>query len=279
MNSLVLTFLTVFVLGAYFIFAKGSLYNRLKTQSIKKFWILEGLKVVGVFTLIFSNIYLFIKSLNIAVPVAIVVSYIPRVVTKNRERRAAELRRKSWPLVIDQLSSATASGVALHAALLEIVARGPVALRDEFLAFSDSFRQEGSLEKGLTSLVDHSGIRQDQAHSSRAAQLKASILIARDFGGQEVGAILRNLSAHLRQRESAFDEVAIRQEWIKNGAVLASITPWLLLLILSLHSQTISAYNSSSGRIVLITGLFITVVAYKWINLIAHSVTSQYALK
>jgi hypothetical protein len=78
----------------------------------------------------------------------------------------------------------------------------------------------------------------------------------------------------LRQRERAFDEIAIRQNWIKNGAALAALTPWLLLLVLSLHSQTIDAYNSNAGRTVLIVGLIATGLAYKWIYYISESLSS-----
>ena len=100
-------------------------------------------------------------------------------------------------------------------------------------------------------------------------------MLFRSFGGPEIGVILRNLSINYRQKESALDEIATRQSWIKNGAVLASLTPWILLVILSFHPQTISAYNSNSGRAVLVVGLVLTVIAYKWITRISQSVLSR----
>jgi tight adherence protein B len=105
--------------------------------------------------------------------------------------------------------------------------------------------------------------------------LKSTILLARDFGGPEIGVILRNLSINYREKESALNEIATRQSWIKNGAMLASLTPWILLVILSFHPQTISAYNSNSGRAVLLVGLVLTVIAYKWITRISQSVLSR----
>ena len=126
----------------------------------------------------------------------------------------------------------------------------------------------------MNDFVSAASLREAKSHYRMAAQLKSTILIARDCGGQEIGPILRNLSMHLRQRERAFDEIAIRQNWIKNGAALAALTPWLLLLVLSLHSQTIDAYNSNAGRTVLIVGLIATGLAYKWIYYISESLSS-----
>lgn len=244
-------------------------------RKYRKEWIANSLQTLAYQLLAFSIIFLVTRSTNIALPISIIVSYLPQILKRNKKRKEFELRRKSWPLVIDQLATATASGVSLHSALLEMDTRGPECLKLEFGSFKETFQKEGSLERGLSTLVESAKLRVSASHTRRAVQLKSTLLIARDFGGHEVGAILRNLSAHLRQKERAFDEISIRQDWIKNGAILAALTPWLLLLILSLHSQTVTAYNSASGRFVLLTGLVITVIAYKWINRISSSVAQE----
>ena len=76
----------------------------------------------------------------------------------------------------------------------------------------------------------------------------------------------------LRQRERTQNEISLKQEWIKNSAVLASVTPWVLLLVLSFQAQTIEAYNQVGGRLVLLTGLVLTALAYLWISKISESV-------
>lgn len=269
-----LLFFALFTSGAFLFF---SLNSRLRIVTQPKFIkerLYRALTFISFQAIFFSLVFLITRSVNISLPVSIILSYIPRIYKKSKERKEDEARRKSWPLVIDQLSTATASGVSLQQALSEMVTRGPLALQDEFQTFKNSFASSGSLTIALNDFVSAASLREAKSHYRMAAQLKSTILIARDCGGQEIGPILRNLSMHLRQRERAFDEIAIRQNWIKNGAALAALTPWLLLLVLSLHSQTIDAYNSNAGRTVLIVGLIATGLAYKWIYYISESLSS-----
>lgn len=269
-----LLFFTLFTSGAFLFFSLNSHLRIITRPKLIKRKFFQALTFISFQGIVFSLIFLITRSVNISLPVSIILSYIPSIYKKSNDRKEDEARRKSWPLVIDQLSTATASGVSLQQALSAMVTRGPQALHDEFKAFKNSFVSSSSLTIALNDFVSAAALRGAKSHYRMAAQLKSTILIARDCGGQEIGPILRNLSAHLRHRERAFDEIAIRQNWIKNGAALAALTPWLLLLVLSLHSQTIDAYNSNSGRTVLIVGLIATGLAYKWIFYISESISS-----
>lgn len=269
-----LLFFALFTSGAFLFFSLNSRLSIITQPKLIKERLYRALTFISFQAIFFSLVFLITRSVNISLPVSIILSYIPRIYKKSKERKEDEARRKSWPLVIDQLSTATASGVSLQRALSEMVTRGPLALQDEFQTFKNSFASSGSLTIALNDFVSAASLREAKSHYRMAAQLKSTILIARDCGGQEIGPILRNLSMHLRQRERAFDEIAIRQNWIKNGAALAALTPWLLLLVLSLHSQTIDAYNSNAGRTVLIVGLIATGLAYKWIYYISESLSS-----
>lgn len=261
----------LFCCGTILLFARGARFKEFHKSRRTKAHLIGLTKFLSVFVFTFSMMNLITRSTNISLPVSLIVSYFPIVYRRQKIRKEAENRRKSWPLVIDQLSTATASGVSLHMAVIEMATRGPQSLHEEFNSFEKSFKESGSLAAALNDFVKAARNRGTKSHTRMAAQLKSTILIARDYGGQEIGPILRNLSMHLRNRERALDEIAIRQNWIKNGAALASLTPWLLLLVLSLHSQTVAAYNSSAGRIVLFIGLAITIVAYKWISKISDS--------
>lgn len=272
MTFLPIAALTFYVTGAYFFFSRGNIIRRFANVKFRTQKLGLALKTLAVQTLSFSIIFVMTRSVNISIPISIIVSFIPKIYTRRKEQKADESRRKSWPLVIDQLSTATASGVPMHISLMEMATRGPIALREEFVSLKESFLEQGSLERALEKFAETARNRGSRTHARRANQLKSTILIARDFGGQEVGPILRNLSAHLRRHERTYDEIAVRQGWIKNGAILASVTPWLLLIILSLHSQTITVFNSPSGRVVLLAGLLVTGLAYKWISLISDSV-------
>jgi len=231
------------------------------------------LKTTSIFVLTYFLIHFFTKSFSISLPIAFLLSHLPRIQRSNERKRIEEARRKSWPLVIDQLASATQSGVPLHKALDEMRNRGPAPLKEQFLAFSANFQEEGSFEKALEKFTESAHTSHTFGHDEIAVKVKATLLIARDCGGLEVGPILRNLGALLRQRERALSEVAVKQEWIKNGAALAAGTPWVLLILLSLNPQTRVAYNSSGGWLVLLIGLSLTLIAYFWISRISLSVS------
>lgn len=265
----------LFLAGSLLLFSRPKHYQKFNFHYLFRKKIVGILKFFSTQIFAFCSIFLITRSINISIAISFLLSYLPILYTREKTRKAEENRRKSWPLVIDQLSTATASGVALHIALAEIAIRGPVALHGEFKIFRESFLRSGSLTVALNDFVSAANQRDSKSHSRMAAQLKSTILIARDCGGQEIGPILRNLSMHLRQRERTLDEIAIRQNWIKNAAGLASLTPWLLLLLLSMHTQTIAAYNSDSGRIILLIGLLFTAVAYKWITQISKSVSIE----
>lgn len=275
MRIIPLAAFALYLSGAYFFFSRGRLIRRFISLKFPNNKILLALKTLAVQTLSFSIIFILTRSASISLPISIVMSFVPKIYARKKEQKNEESRRKSWPLVIDQLSTATASGLPMHIALMEMATRGPIALREEFVALQKSFLKLGSLERALEEFAETAGSRGSKNHLRRANQLKSTILLARDFGGQEVGPILRNLSVHLRRYERTYNEIAVRQGWIKNSAILASVTPWLLLLILSLHSQTVSAFNSPSGRMVLLSGLLATGLAYKWISSIADSVAPQ----
>ena len=242
-----------------------------KSQNVKT--ILQSLSTtIGVFLLTSFLMYFYSKSFSISLPIAFLLSYLPRI-KKNKERkRDVEERRKSWPLVIDQLSTATQSGVPLHRALDEMCNRGPVPLKVQFLVFSKSFQEEGSFEKALEKFVESAHACHPLGRDEIAVKIKTTLLVARDCGGLEVGPILRNLGAVLRQRERALSEVIVKQDWIKNGAALAAGTPWVLLVLLSLNTQSRATYESGGGRIILLIGLTLTLIAYAWISRISHSV-------
>ena len=264
-----------YCIGAVMFFARGDLYRKIFKPSMWQKKLGVSLRMLAALSSTFAGTFLITRSVNISLPISLILSYLPVIFRRNKARKEEESRRKSWPLVIDQLSTATASGVSLPLALVATGSRGPSALQHEFTSFAKSFNNSGSLAIALNEFVHAATERGSRSHSRMAAQLKSTILIARDCGGLEIGPILRNLSMHLRHRERALDEIAVRQNWIKNGAALASLTPWLLLLVLSLHSQTIMAYNSDAGRLVLLSRLLMTGLAYRWIARISESVSTE----
>ena len=87
--------------------------------------------------------------------------------------------------------------------------------------------------------------------------------MARDVGGTELTTVLRNLASYLRQESAIRSEVEGRQSWVVNAARLGVAAPWVVLLLLATRPEAAAAYNTAAGGAVIITGLVVTVVAYR----------------
>jgi len=274
MSKIELLLFAGYALGIVLFTTNETNFRSLMSKNKKHDFLIIVTKTITTFLVAYLLFFFVTHSVSISLPLALLSSYLPQLHRKTRKRKEEEIRRKSWPLVIDQLASATHSGVPLHKALNQMQERGPVPLAPIFFAFSDSFRKEGSLEKGLMSFVDCAHARSSKGYDEIAVKIKSTILIARESGGLEVGPILRNLSAFLRQRERTVNEIHIKQEWIKNGAALASMAPWLLLILLSFNSKTKESFGTHGGQVVLLIGLALTLSAYHWISRISDSVSN-----
>ncbi len=274
MSKIELLLFAGYALGIVLFTTNETNFRSLMSKNKKHDFIIIVTKTITTFLVAYLLFFFVTHSVSISLPLALLSSYLPQLHRKTRKRKEEEIRRKSWPLVIDQLASATHSGVPLHKALNQMQERGPVPLAPIFFAFSDSFRKEGSLEKGLMSFVECAHARSSKGYDEIAVKIKSTILIARESGGLEVGPILRNLSAFLRQRERTVNEIHIKQEWIKNGAALASMAPWLLLILLSFNSKTKESFGTHGGQVVLLIGLALTLSAYHWISRISDSVSN-----
>ena len=88
--------------------------------------------------------------------------------------------------------------------------------------------------------------------------------IAREVGGSDLGRLLRTLSVFLREDSRTRAELETRQAWTVNAARLAVAAPWVVLAMLSSRPESVQAYSSAAGAIVLFLGALLTGVAY-WI--------------
>jgi tight adherence protein B len=90
-----------------------------------------------------------------------------------------------------------------------------------------------------------------------------TVRVAREVGGSDLGTVLRTLSELLRSDARTRSELETRQGWIVNAARLAVAAPWLVLLLLGTQSQTLTAYDSPGGTVLLAIGAAVCVVAYR----------------
>lgn len=165
----------------------------------------------------------------------------------------------AWPEVIDHLMSGIQSGLSLSESLAGLATRGPEVLRPAFIRFKATLFRNGDLSEAIEEL------KGTFAHHG-SDQIFEALLIAKTLGGSELLQILRTLGDFLRQDLALRREIDVKHGWIKNSAHISAAAPWILLLLLSTQPSTARAYSNPTGALILIAGLFMTAIAYFWMN-------------
>ncbi|KRF27117.1 type II secretion system F family protein [Phycicoccus sp. Soil802] len=192
----------------------------------------------------------------VALCFAAMAGYAPVALVRTRARRRRANLRELWPDAVDNITSGVRAGLALPEALSQLAIRGPEELRPAFQVFAEDYRSTGRfhdcLDRLKASLSDPVGDR-----------LVESLRIAREVGGSDLGTLLRTLSTFLREDSRTRSELEARQGWTVNAARLAVAAPWVVLGMLCTRPESIQAYASSTGTLVLVAGAVASVAAYR----------------
>ncbi|MBN2177761.1 MAG: type II secretion system F family protein [Demequinaceae bacterium] len=183
-------------------------------------------------------------------------SRAPFALVYSRARRRRALMREAWPEAVDNLVSAIRAGLSLPEAIGQLGERGPEQVRLAFAAFAEDFRASGRFDDCL-------GALKNRLADPVADRIIESLRVTRDVGGSDLGRVLRTLAAFLREDARTRGELEARQSWTVNGARLAVVAPWAVLLLLASRPETAAAYGSPMGMTVLVGGAACTVIAYR----------------
>lgn len=196
------------------------------------------------------------QSVSVSVIFALFAAATPRLIVSSlRHKRQADLR-ELWPEVVDNLTSGVRAGLSLPEALAAIGDRGPEQLRDPFRQFGADYRTTGRFNECLdrlkATLADPVGDR-----------VVESLRVAREVGGTDLGRLLSTLSGFLRDDARTRAELLARQSWSVNAARMAVAAPWLVLLLLATQRETLQAYDTPTGTIILAAGAALSILAYR----------------
>jgi tight adherence protein B len=196
------------------------------------------------------------RTLPVALVFAVMGAYAPFAWLSSRVRSRQSELAEVWPDAVDNLASAVRAGLSLPDALSGLSERGPEPLRESFRGFARDYQSSGSFGDSLDALK----VRLADPVGDRVVE---GLRVAREVGGGDLGRLLRNLSAHLRDDARTRSELVARQSWAVNGARLAVAAPWLVLLLMSFQPEVIARYSSPGGVVVLVLGAGLCVVAYR----------------
>lgn len=173
--------------------------------------------------------------------------------------RAAARRRANrtvWPDVVDHLVSALRSGLALPDSVSSLAQAGPLATRMAFTQFEREYRASGNFSYCVDEL-------KRSLADPVADRILETLRMAREVGGSDLTRVLRSLAAWLRQDAAVRLEVEARQSWVVNAARLGVAAPWIILILLASRPEAAIAYNTATGMVVIMSGLALSVVAYR----------------
>ncbi|GGF57060.1 type II secretion system protein F [Marmoricola endophyticus] len=202
------------------------------------------------------------RTLPVAVAFGLMGAYLPVAIVRGRVRRRRREFAEVWPEAVDNLASAVRAGLSLPEGLAALAVRGPEPLRESFDGFALDYQVTGRFGESLDRLKD----RLADPVGDRVVE---GLRVAREVGGGDLGRLLRNLSAYLREDARTRSELESRQTTTVNGARLAVAAPWLVLLLLSFQGDVIHRYASAGGVVVLVGGAVACAVAYRlmlWIG-------------
>ena len=199
------------------------------------------------------------SSAILALPYALMIAGTPPILQKRkREKTRAEIR-ELWPEILDHVISGLRSGLSLSETVVGLGYRGPQMTMPIFRTFEKELKNGVGFDQAMF------GIKRG-FNEPLADQVCEVLKFAKGSGSRDTSITLRTLADFIRSDLDLRNEIAAKHGWIKNSATLASVAPWVLLLILSLQPQTLRAYSSASGSIVLLAGALMTALAYLWMN-------------
>lgn len=188
-----------------------------------------------------------------------------------RQKLQAKYKKVSaelWPDVVDDLASAIRAGLSLPHAVIELCNSGPEQLRPAFQLCRDQYQATGDFNAGLNLIAKN-------LEDPQADKFVASLQIAHEVGGADLGVLLRTLSEVMREELVLRGEIVARQSWTVNGAKLAVAAPWVTALVLSTRDTAANVYMSASGIRMLAICAVISVLAYLAMMKIAELPTEK----
>ena len=213
--------------------------------------------LTGIAGLVFATFLMGSRSL--ALPFMVLGSTFPYLLAKRkREKELAQLATL-WPELLDHMISGLRSGLSIAETIIGLARRGPEVSRPIFAECEDILREGGDIG-AIFRLIKL------RFNDPVADQVCEVLDFARGTGSRDTATTLRTLGDFIRSDIAIRSEIRAKLGWVKNSAVVASIAPWILLLILSAQPSTVAAFSTTTGIGILAMGLAMCGVAYAWMS-------------
>lgn len=180
---------------------------------------------------------------------------VPIVALASARDRRRQRARAMWPDVIDSIRVALRSGSTLTDAMIAASAMVPKEWRVAWTELEVNLRRGSDVDTALRRL-------QRALADPIADRVVEAIVVAREFGGTELPAVLTELGRSVRRESAMRREAQSRQSWVRHAAILGVVSPWIVLALLASRPENREAYSTVAGTILIVASAGATVVAY-----------------
>ena len=198
-------------------------------------------------------------SFPVSLPGALAGFALPTFLTRRRFERLRRELVNCWPEIIDLMVSGLHSGLSIAETIHGLASRGPDVTRTLFKICGDELYETGDLSLVIVRIKAY-------FHDAIADQVCEVLDFARTTGSRDTTLTLRTLGEYIRSEIALREEIRVKHGWIRNSAVVASVAPWILLAVLSFQPNTVHAYSSAAGVMVLLLGVAMCSLAFLWMS-------------
>ena len=180
---------------------------------------------------------------------------VPVVALASARDRRRHRARALWPDVIDSIRVALRSGSTLADAVTAAGSAVPREWRSAWTELESDLRRGADVDSALRRL-------QRALADPIADRVVESIMVAREYGGTELPAVLAELGRSVRKESAMRHEAQSRQSWLRHAATLGVVSPWIVLALLASRPENREAYSTSAGTLLIVASAAATAVAY-----------------
>ena len=211
------------------------------------------------FLAIFLFVFILMRSAKLAIPPALIFMCVPLIISHSRSLKQLRRIENLWPEILDLITSGIQSGLSLPQTLMSLSSRGPKEVRPIFAKFNEIIESGSNFDNALKYL-------KFEFSNSVADQVVEVLRVSQSSGSRDTSMILRTLAEFIASDLALREEIRAKHSWIRNSALLASATPWVLLLLLTSQEKARDAFSSTSGMLVLLVGVLLTAAAFSWMS-------------
>ena len=195
--------------------------------------------------------------IGLAIAVAFIGFTAGAWIRSRREQRRQRIIEDFYPELVEGVISQLRSGAGLLAAVAKASAGGPAPIAQPAARMWQSVQLSGNVSACLDSL-------KAEWASPTGDLLVETVRVAHEAGGSQVVDVFRELADHVRREGNLRKELQAKQSWVRVAARVGVSAPWVVLVLLSLRAETATAYNSISGITLIVCGLALSIVAYRF---------------